>query len=114
MATDGKSRPTRTLTSAQPDKPAFRDGVQETGDRASLGGAPLDHSLADHVAAVTETPLEASIDARMGLRGAQGRTPQPEDFVGVLSPEGNSGDIAGTDVSDSPFAFGEDGSTRVP
>lgn len=114
MATDGKSRPTRTLTSAQPDKPAYRDAAQETADRALLGGASLDHTLADQVAAVTETPQEAEIDARMGLRGAQGRMPQPEDFVGVLSPEGNSGDIAGADVTDSPFVYGEDGSTRVP
>lgn len=111
MATDGKARPTRTLTSAQPDKPVFADASEETADRAVLAGAPADHALGDQVAALTETPQEAEIDARMGLRGAKGHTPQPEDFAGLLSPEGNSGDVVGTDISDSPFVYGEDGST---
>jgi hypothetical protein len=114
MATDGTSRPTRALTSAHPDKPAYRDAAQETADRAILGGAPLDHTLADEVAAVTSTPQEAAIDARMGLRGAPGRQPEPEDFAEVLTPEGNSGDIVGADITDSPFVYGEDGSTRIP
>jgi hypothetical protein len=114
MAIDGKSRPTRALTSAQPDKPAYHDSAQEAADRAILAGAPVDHALADQVAAVTETPAEAEIDARMGLRGAKGHVPQPQDFAGILSPEGNSGDIAGADVTDSPFVFGEDGTTRIP
>ena len=114
MATDGKSRPTRTLSGAQPDKPAFRDAAQETADRAVLGGAPVDHTLADQVAALTASPEEAEIDARMGLRGAPGREPQPEDFAEVLTPEGNSGGVVGADITDSPFTYGEDGSTRVP
>ncbi len=114
MATDGKSRPTRLLTDAQPDKPAYRDAAQETADRAVLAGAPVDHSLSDHVAAVTSTPQEAAIDARMGLRGAAGHIPEPEDFTGVLTPEGNSEGVFGADIGDSPFVYGEDGSTRVP
>ena len=114
MATDGKSRPTRVLTDAQPDKPAYRDGAEETADRAILAGAPVDHALADHVAAVTSTPQEAAIDARMGLRGAPGRAPQPEDFAEVLSDAGNTEGVFGADISDSPFVYGEDGSTRVP
>jgi len=111
MAADGKARPTRTLTSAQPDKPVFSDSAEETADRALLAGAPVDHALGDQVAALTETPQEAEIDERMGLRGTKGRKPEPEDFAGVLSPEGNSGDVVGADISDSPFVFGEDGST---
>ena len=111
MATDGKARPTRTLTSAQPDKPIYSDAAEETADRAILAGASVDHTLGDRVAATTETPQEAAIDARMGLRGAKGHTPQAQDFAGVLSPEGNSGDVVGTDISDSPFVYGEDGST---
>ena len=111
MPADGKSRPTRTLTSAQPDKPVFRDAAEETADRAILAGAPVDHTLGDRVAAITETPQEAEIDARMGLRGAKGHTPEPEDFDGLLTPEGNSGDVFGTDVVGSPFVYGEDGST---
>ena len=35
----------------------------------------------------------------------------PEDFDGLLTPEGNSGDVFGTDVVGSPFVYGEDGST---
>ena len=111
MPADGKSRPTRPLTSAQPDKPIFADAAEETADRALLAGAPVDHALGDRVAALTETPQEAEIDARMGLRGAGGHTPEPQDFAGVLSPEGNSGGVVGTDVTDSPFVYGEDGST---
>ena len=59
MPADGKSRPTRTLTSAQPDKPVFRDAAEETADRAILAGAPVDHTLGNQVAALTETPQEA-------------------------------------------------------
>ena len=105
MATDGRSRPTSNLTSAQPDKPAFRDAAQETADRAILGGAPIDHTLSNRVAALTETPEEAAIDAANGLRGHGGRTPQPEDFEGLLTPAGNSGDVIGSEViGGSPFA----------
>lgn len=113
MSTDARSRPTRTLTSAQPDKPVFRDAAQETADRAVLAGAPIDHTLSNQVAAMTETPEEAAIDAANGLRGKGGRPPQPEDFEGLLTPAGNSGDIVGTDVAEgSPFILGEDGTTK--
>lgn len=105
MATDGRARPTRNLTSAQPDKPVFRDAAQETADRAILAGEPQDHTLSNHVAAVTETPEEAAIDAANGLRGHGGRAPQPEDFAGLLTPAGDSGDVVGTEVTGgSPFA----------
>jgi len=69
-----------------------------------------DH-LGDMVAAQTETADEFEIDRANGLRGATGRVPQPEDFTDVLSPEGDSGGAVGTDISDSPWVFGEDGST---
>lgn len=114
MATDPKSRPTRNLTSAQPDDPLYTDDADLAAANAILAGAPADHRQADVIAAATETPAEAEIDARMGLRGAKGRVPRPEDFNDVLSPEGNSGDVVGSDISDSPFVYGEDGSTRVP
>ncbi len=113
MSTDARSRPTEALTGAQPDKPAYRDAAQETADRAVLAGAPIDHSFSNTVAALTETPHEAEVDARNGLRGTKGRTPQPEDFDGLLTPAGDSGDIAGSAVSDSVFMLGEDGTTRV-
>lgn len=110
MATDAKTRATDALTGAQPDKPVFRDAAQETSDRAILGGAPVDHTLGDHVAAITETPREKEIDAANGLRGASGRTPTEEDFAGLLTPAGNSGNTVGSDVVDQTFVFGEDGS----
>lgn len=115
MSDDAKSRPTGALApSAQPDKPVFRDSAQETADRGILGGAPVDHALGDAVAARTESPEEAAIDARMGLRSSGGRTPVPEDFDGIITPAGNSGDVTGDEVSDSPFVFGEDGTTVSP
>ena len=110
MATDATPRATDALTSNQPDKPAFRDAAAETADRAILAGAPVDHSLGNHVAAVTETPREKEIDAINGLRGAQGRTPTAEDFDGLLTPEGNSGDTVGSGISERTLVFGEDGS----
>ncbi len=110
MATDAASRATDALTSSQPDKPVFHDSAEETADRAILAGAPIDHSLSNHVAAVTETPYEKAIDAANGLRGTQGRVPTAEDFDGLLTPAGSSGDTVGTDVSDSTLVFGEDGS----
>ena len=69
-----------------------------------------DKALGNEVAAKTETPYEAAIDAANGLRGQGGRTPQPEDFADVLTPEGNSGDLVGSDVSDQTLDFGDDGS----
>ncbi len=110
MSTDAKSRATDALTSGQPDKPVFRDAAQETADRAILAGAPVDHKLGNRNAALTETPYEKAIDAANGLRGAAGHTPTAEDFAGLLTPEGDSGDTVGTDVSDRTFVFGEDGS----
>ncbi len=110
MATDSTPRATDALTSNQPDKPAFRDGAQETADRAILAGAPVDHSLSNHVAAVTETPYEKAIDAANGLRGAKGRPPTAADFDGLLTPEGDSGDTVGSEVSNRTLVFGEDGS----
>jgi len=110
MATDAKTRATDALTSSQPDKPAFCDAAAETADRAILAGAPVDHSLGNHVAAVTETPREKEIDAANGLRGAGGRTPTAEDFDGLLTPAGVSGDIVGSDIAERTLVFGEDGS----
>jgi len=110
MATDAATRATDALTSAQPDKPVFHDGAEESADRAILAGAPVDHSLGNRVAALTETPREKAIDAANGLRGGGGRKPTPEDFDGLLTPAGSSGDIVGSDVTDSVFIFGEDGS----
>jgi len=110
MATDATPRATDALTSSQPDKPVFRDAAAETADRAILAGAPIDHSLGNHVAAVTETPREKEIDAANGLRGSQGRTPTAEDFDGILTPEGASGDTVGSEVAERTFVFGEDGS----
>lgn len=67
--------------------------------------------LGDVIAAVTETPQEAEIDARNGLRHRGGRRPVPADFEGLLSPDGNSGDVVGAEVGGDPFALGETGST---
>ena len=109
MATDATPRPTGALNSYGPDKPAFRDAAQETADRAILAGAPVDHSLGNRVAALTETPHEKEIDAANGLRGSGGRTPTAEDFDGLLTPEGASGDTVGSDVSERTLVFGSDG-----
>ena len=111
MSEDTKLPPVRTLFGAQPDKPTYRDAVEENSDRAVLAGASLDHQLGDAVAAKTESPFEAEIDKRNGLRQHTGRTPVPEDFDGLLTSEGNSGDVVGADVTDSVFVLGEDGST---
>ena len=110
MSNDAKTRATDALTSAQPDKPVFRDAAQETADRAILAGAPVDHSLGNRNAALTETPREKAIDAANGLRGVGGHAPTEEDFAGLLTPEGDSGDTVGSDISDRTFVFGEDGS----
>ena len=110
MAIETTPRETVMPLSGVPDKPAFRDGAAETADRAILSGAPVDHSLSDRNAALTETPREKEIDAANGLRGHGGRTPTQEDFDGLLTPEGDSHDTVGTDVSDRTLVFGEDGS----
>lgn len=96
-------------TELQPDTPVFRGAAEETAARAILAGAPMDHTLGNRNAALTETDYEKSIDAANGLRGAGGHTPQPEDFDGLLTPEGDSGDTVGTDVSNRTFVFGNDG-----
>ncbi|BDI32251.1 hypothetical protein CCAX7_43020 [Capsulimonas corticalis] len=75
---------------------------------------PADKQFGSAVAAQTETLAEAEIDARNGLRGAPGRRPVPEDFEDLLTPEGNSGDIVGSDIADSPFAIGETASIHIP
>lgn len=110
MATDATPRATDALTSYQPDKPVFHDSAEETADRAILAGAPIDHHLSNRVADMTETLYEKEIDAANGLRGATGRTPTAEDFDGLLTPEGNSGDTVGTEVSNRTLVFGDDGS----
>lgn len=96
-------------TEPQPDTPVFHDAAQETAARAILAGAPVDHTLGNRNAAMTETEYEKSIDAANGLRGANGHTPQPEDFDGLLTPEGDSGDTVGTDISNRTHVFGSDG-----
>ncbi len=112
MALDNNLVPNNNLSSGErAAEPAFRDQAEETADRAILGGAAIDHTLANEIAARTETPEEAAIDAANGLRGTKGRTPRPEDFEGLLTPEGNSGDIVGSDIgTGSPFVFGKDAS----
>ena len=110
MAINTKPRETVIPLSGVSDKPAFRDDAAETADRAILAGAPVDHSLGDRNAALTETPYEKEIDAANGLRGHGGRTPTAEDFDGLLAPEGQSHDTVGTDISDATLVFGEDGS----
>ena len=110
MALNTKPRDTRMPLSDAPDKPAFRDGADEIADRAILAGAPVDHTLGDRNAALTETPFEKEIDAANGLRGSGGRTPTEEDFDGLLTPAGDSHDTVGTDVADSVLVFGNDGS----
>ncbi len=113
MASDADPRPGRSLTGGQADTLVYRDSAQKAADRAVLGGAHTDHSLADEIAAKTETPREAAIDAANGLRGESGRRPVPEDFEGILTPAGNSGDVVGSDVTEgSAFVFGEDGATK--
>ena len=74
MATNSTVPNTDTFTqgSTQSDKPAFRGQAEEAADRAILAGAPVDHTLGDRNAALTETPVEKEIDAANGLRGAKG------------------------------------------
>ena len=110
MAIETQPRETIIPLSGVSDKPAFRDGADETADRAILAGAPVDHSLGNRNAALTETTREKEIDAANGLRGQGGRTPTAEDFDGLLTPEGVSHDTVGTGVSDRTLVFGEDGS----
>jgi hypothetical protein len=67
-----------------------------------------DPDLGDEIAAATETPYEMEIDAINGLHGHGGRRPRPEDFADVLVPEGNSGDVAGSEVGDPLISIGGD------
>lgn len=110
MALETKPRDTTIPLSGAPDKAAFRDGADEIADRAILAGAPVDHALGDHNAALTETPIEKEIDAANGLRGAGGRKPTEEDFDGLLTPAGVSHDTVGTGISNDTLVFGDDGS----
>ena len=88
MASDADPRPLRSMTGGQADKLIYRDAAQEVSDRAVEGAAHTDHTLANEIAARTETPVEAAIDAANGLRGNGGRLPVPEDFEGILTPAG--------------------------
>lgn len=110
MALETKPRDTTIPLSGAPDKAAFRDAADEISDRAVLAGAPIDHTLGDRNAALTETPMEKEIDAANGLRGAAGRTPTAEDFDGLLTPAGDSHNTVGTDISNDTLVFGNDGS----
>jgi len=69
------------------------------------------HRLGDVVAQRTESAEELAIDRSNGLRGVPGRRPRPEDFTDVLTPEGANGDVVGSEITDDPWVFGEDGST---
>ena len=104
------TRPAVALSGTPSDTTLFRDAAEETADRAVLAGAPVDHSFSNRVAEITETPREKEIDAANGLRGHGGRVPTPEDFDGLLTPEGDSGDTVGSEVSNRSLVFGEDGS----
>ena len=56
------------------------------------------------LAAVSRTPVPVDVvetPAEDHLIDHMVRRPTEEDFEDVLTPEGNSGDIAGSDVSDS-------------
>jgi len=110
MALETTPRETIIPLSGVSDKPAFRDGADETAARAILAGAPVDHTLGDRNAALTETPVEKEIDAANGLRGHGGRIPTEEDFDGLLTPAGVSHDTVGTGISDQTLVFGDDGS----
>jgi len=110
MALETTPRETIIPLSGASDKPAFRDGADETAARAILAGAPVDHTLGDRNAALTETPIEKEIDAANGLRGHGGRTPTEEDFDDLLTPAGVSHDTVGTGISNDTLVFGNDGS----
>jgi hypothetical protein len=66
--------------------------------------------IGDEVAAATESTEEMRIDAINGLHGHGGRTPRPEDFADVLTPEGNNGDIVGDEIGDPLISIGGDSS----
>lgn len=110
MALEATPRETIIPLSGVSDKPAFRDGADEITARAILAGAPVDHTLGDRNAALTETPIEKEIDAANGLRGHGGRTPTEEDFDDLLTPAGISHDTVGTGISNDTLVFGDDGS----
>lgn len=113
MATDSDPRPGRTMTGGQTETPVFHDPAEQQADQTAIGVTHLDHRLADEIAAKTETPYEAAIDAANGLRSHGGRAPVPEDFEGILTPAGNSGGVVGTDVTEgSTFTIGRDSTTK--
>lgn len=96
-----------------PNEQVGVESETELIQRAERREAHFDHRVADAVAATTETPAEAAIDAANGLRGHGGRRPVPEDFDGLLTAAGDSGDIVGTAVDEgSVFTLGEDGATK--
>jgi hypothetical protein len=109
MANDSEAGPTQTPLGTRIDTPAHPNAARES----TGGDLSFDHSLADEIAAKTESPREAAIDAANGLRSHGGRTPTPEDFEGILTPAGNSGDVFGSDVTEgSLIDLGEDGATK--
>lgn len=116
MSTDPRSTPSASISpTGNPDKPVDHDtaddAADDAADKSTGGGMHTDHTLANEIAAITETPTEAAIDAANGLRGQKGRTPTPEDFEGLLTPAGNSGDIVGTEIgTGTPYSYGENGS----
>lgn len=62
------------------------------------------HHTANHPMSEPETPAEDPLLDRMTRR------PTEEDFADVLTPEGNSGDIAPRDVTDATLPFPSNGS----
>jgi hypothetical protein len=109
MTTEPDSSPTQTPLGTRLDIPEHPNAAQE----ASSVSVSTDHRLSTEVAALTETPYEAAIDAANGLRGHGGRTPTLEDFEGLLTPAGNSGGVFGSDVTEGTLVdLGEDGATK--
>jgi hypothetical protein len=109
MPIDSDSGPNQTSLGSRLNVPEYRSDAHES----TLDDVSKDHRLSNEVAALTETPHEAAIDAANGLRGHGGRTPTPEDFEGLLTPAGNSGGIFGSDVTEGTLLdLGEDGTTK--
>lgn len=96
--------------SAQNENPGAASLSPVFDHAANATPADTDRVLANEIAHATESPQEAAIDAANSLRSPGGRTPQPEDFAGLLTPAGNSGDIVGSDIdSGRPFVWTDDG-----
>lgn len=92
-------------------------GEHQAGSTGEIVISPHHYDISnigDEVAALTETPKEAEIDYKNGLRHHGGRKPVPADFADILTPEGNSGDIFGTDIIDDPFDINETSTVATP